>query len=188
MAIRIGSVVAVLGAALAAISPANAQAPSGALDIPYYSLTGFISGTMNETQWRSSGDGHLLANGDPATFHYLSLRSESPQRLSFKVFCKFVNAAWQLKDYVAETAESCPPYGVPNSRFLQAVRIELAGPESGKFRLEMQCRFRGGGPGGVTTIGEYPRQRAQDWCGELNTQPDNTFYGLSLIEIWLTPR
>lgn len=158
-----------------------------AQEIPLYTLSAFISGSTKETSTRSTPDGHASLSGDPATFHFMRLSSDLPERLSFKMLCRYWdNDTKQPEDAVGEAGGSCPPFGPSKSARIQAILIVLEGPDKERYRLEARCQFHGE-MNNVEVLFNFLRHPAQSWCGYLGKVPDNSIFGLSAIELWLTP-
>jgi len=160
--------------------------------IPQLHATTFIAGEDHPRDYRSN-DGHITIPGDPASFHYFGITSNDRDKLFFKVSCFFVNAAEQLKSTSTSDGSPCPPYGVENSRYIQALLIELGGSDANSFQLEMGCvvHFKATLPGPGWSGPEegtilYQRGPAGSrWCGK--TEPlSQGNWGISSLELWLT--
>jgi hypothetical protein len=151
------------------------QAQSHAQDLPHYDATVFIAGE-NDKHARSDVNGYLSAPSHIwASYHHIGLRSET-DRLSFKIYFKFKHTTTPgLTDATVENGEPCPNVGASVSHWVQAIRIELAGPDRELYRLEMECATYG--PGGRR------RHAAEDWCGSINELPVSK---IVRINFWLT--
>jgi hypothetical protein len=124
-----------------------------------------VNGTVNDNN---------VAGNSRASFHTIGLSIIEPRGLKARVGCTFINAAEQLVEgpWVEDGGQS-PPGGVANSRYIQAIRIDLDGEEKRNYKVSYTVKT-------VKVHRDRPKFQesgetfsASDggWAGYLNTEP-----------------
>jgi hypothetical protein len=107
-----------------------------------------------------------------------------PAKLQFRLFCIFVRNNNHLPDQaLVQMGEWCPHGGAGESAFLQAFRIELLGPDEGKYLFSYQCKSY---LSNATQIKPFGWMGAGGLCGETSNQP--VAWWISALDIKLAPR